>query len=96
MFSKTELQYLKAPEKFDAAYSRVLRHRINAKSAQLRDALLLLQGNGLSITGNCNSVTEFSNAKINAKQALYYNKSAGNGIRTHADQKIHGLSRPAR
>ena len=34
MFSKTKLEYLKAPEKFNAEYGRVLRHRINAKKAR--------------------------------------------------------------
>jgi hypothetical protein len=69
MFSKAELEYLKSPEKFDAAYGRVLRHRINAKNAQLREALSLIGGNGLSITESCNGVTEFSNAYQSINQA---------------------------
>jgi hypothetical protein len=96
MLSKTELEFLKSPEKFDPDYSRVLRCRIKAKSAQLRKALLLLEGNDLSVTGNCNGVTEYCNANPSPNQAYFNNGSAGNGIRTHADRKVHGLSRPAR
>jgi hypothetical protein len=99
MFSKTELEYLKAPEKFEAVYSRVLRHRINAKSAKLRKALFLLQGagiNGLSVTENCNSVTENCNGYQSLNQVYLSKISAENGIRTHADREVHGLSRPAR
>jgi hypothetical protein len=86
------LEFLKAPEKFDAGYARVLRHRINAKSAQMRKALLLLQGNGLSITENCNGVTEYCNANPSINQAdldkIIENCSAPAGIRTRvADSK---------
>ena len=70
MFSKTELEYLKCPEKFDSDYGRVLKCRINAKKIQLRDALLLLQGDGLNVTENCNGVTEFSNTNQDLNQAL--------------------------
>lgn len=65
MLSKAELAFLKSPEKFDTDYSRVLRCRIKAKSAQLCETLLLLQNLGLSVTENCNSVTEFSNGQEN-------------------------------
>jgi hypothetical protein len=71
MFSKAELEFLKAPEKFGPDYSRVLRCRIKAKGAQLREALMLLQGNGLSITESCNSVTEFSNVNPSLNQAYF-------------------------
>ncbi len=59
VLSKTELEYLKSPEKFGAAYSRVLRHRINAKKAQMRAELKTLESKK---GANCNAVTEFRNA----------------------------------
>ena len=65
MLSKIELQFLKTPESFDADYSRVLRHRIKAKTAQMRDELSLLEGSGLSVTENYNGVTEFCNGREN-------------------------------
>ena len=73
MFSKAELAFLKSPEKFDPDYSRVLRCRIKAKSAQLRETLLLLQNLGLSVTENCNSVTEICNINPNSNQADFMN-----------------------
>ena len=63
MFSKTELEYLKAPEKFDAAYGRVLHHRINAKKAKARAETTALNCNTLSALTNCNTVTEFCNGQ---------------------------------
>jgi hypothetical protein len=74
MLSKKELKFLESPQSFDPAYSRVLRYRIKAKSAQLREALLLLQGNGLSVTENCNSVTEYSNANQSLNQVYFCKK----------------------
>ena len=71
MLSKAELEFLKFPEKFDPDYSRVLRCRIKAKSEQLRETLLLLQGNGLSVTDNCNSATEFCNGHQSVNQAYF-------------------------
>ena len=68
MFSKAELEYLKCPEKFDSDYGRVLKCRINAK-IQLRDALLLLQGDGLNVTENCNDVTQYCNNNQSLNQA---------------------------
>ena len=76
MLSKSELEFLKSPESFSADYSRVLRHRIKAKSAELRDELALLAGSGLNITENCNGVTEFSNGQqtqISPNQAAFEN-----------------------
>ncbi len=69
MLSKIELEFLKSPESFSADYSRVLRHRIKAKTAQLHSELALLEGSGLSVTENCNGVTEFCNGQQN-KQGL--------------------------
>ena len=58
MLSKMELEFLKTPENFSADYARVLRHRIKAKTTQLRSDLALLDGS-LGVTENCNGVTEF-------------------------------------
>ena len=63
MSSKIELEFLKSPENFGADYSRVLRHRIKAKSAQLREELALINHLGLGVTENCNGVTEFGNGQ---------------------------------
>ena len=77
MLSKVELEYLKAPEKFDAAYSRVLKCRIKAKSAHMQEEAMLLKGAGLSVTENCNAVTDFSNANQSSNQALNAKWMAG-------------------
>ena len=65
MLSKIELEFLKCPENFNGDYRRVLRHRIKAKTHELQDELALLEVSGLSITKNCNGVTEFSNGMKN-------------------------------
>jgi hypothetical protein len=44
MLSKAEMDFfLKNPEKFDANYRYVLRHRIKVKSAQMHEHALLLR-----------------------------------------------------
>jgi hypothetical protein len=71
MLSKTEIEFLKNPKKFDTDYSRVMRHRIKTKAEEFRAQIALLQqcgafeGNGLSVTENCNGVTEFCNGQKN-------------------------------
>jgi hypothetical protein len=71
MLSKTEIEFLKNPERFDAGYSRVMRHRIKTKAEEFRAQIALLQGcgalgvNRLSVTENCNGVTEFCNGQQN-------------------------------
>jgi hypothetical protein len=69
MLSKVEVKFLKSPEKFGADYARVLRHRIKAKSAQLRSELALLDMSGPSVTENCNGVTEFCNGQHNQQSS---------------------------
>ena len=75
MLSKTEIEFLKNPQSFSADYSRVMRHRIKAKAEDFRVQIALLQGcgalegNGLSVTENCNGVTEFCNGQQNQKSA---------------------------
>lgn len=74
MLSKTEMEFLKNPEGFDAGYTRVMRHRIKTKAEEFRAQIALLQGcgalagNGLGVTENCNGVTEYCNAKQSLKQ----------------------------
>ena len=70
MLSKAEMEFLKNPEKFDGVYRRVLRHRINVKSVQIREHAMLLQGVGLNVTENCNAVTNSRNANQDTNQAL--------------------------
>ena len=71
MLSKTEIEFLKNPERFDADYRRVMRHRIKTKAENFRAQIALLQefraleGNGLSVTEFSNVVTEFSNGQQN-------------------------------
>ena len=65
MLSKNELKFLEDPESFDPGYSRVLRHRIKAKKAELIKQLAFLDDSGLSVTENCNSVTKFCNSQQN-------------------------------
>jgi hypothetical protein len=86
MLSKIELEFLKAPESFDADYRRVLRHRVNSKVQELREEIELLQKCGFSVTENCNGVTEFSNGQQSPNQAVFgrqnVNYGAPAGIRT--------------
>jgi hypothetical protein len=63
VLSKIELEFLKSPKNFDADYSRVLRHRIKAKTAHLHEQLALIDGSALSVTENCNGITEFCNGE---------------------------------
>ena len=71
MLSKTEIEFLKNPERFDANYRRVMRHRVKAKTEEFRAQIALLQGymplegKGLSVTENSNGVTEFCNGQKN-------------------------------
>jgi hypothetical protein len=71
MLSKVELEFLKSPESFGADYSRVLRHRIKVKRAQLREESVLF-GEKVNVTENCN-VTEFCNGKQSPNQAAFSN-----------------------
>ena len=79
MLSKAEMEFLKAPEKFNADYSRVLRHRIKVKSAQMREHAILLQGSGLNVTENCNAVTNSCNANPSSNKALNVKISENGG-----------------
>jgi hypothetical protein len=63
MLSKVEVEFLNSPEKFNAAYARVLRCRIKAKTTQQNEELELLRK--CCVTENCNGVTEFSNGSKN-------------------------------
>ncbi len=56
------MEFLNSPEKFNAAYARVLCHRIRAKTAQRHKGLDLFSGSGAR---NCNGVTEFRNGQQN-------------------------------
>jgi hypothetical protein len=86
VLSKIELEFLKAPENFDADYRRVLRHRVNSKVQELREEMELLQKCGLGVTENCNGVTEFCNGQETSNQAVFgqqkVNFGAPAGIRT--------------
>ena len=81
MLSKTEIEFLKNPQSFSADYRRVMRHRVKTKAEEFRAQIALLQGcgalgvNGLSVTENCNGVTEFCNSEQSSKQADF-NKRA--------------------
>jgi hypothetical protein len=46
MLSKTEIEFLKNPESFEAGYIRVMRHRIKSKSEAFRAQIALLQDCG--------------------------------------------------
>jgi hypothetical protein len=64
-----------SPQSFSADYSRVMRHRIRTKTEEFRSQIALLQGcgalgdNRLSVTENCNGVTEYCNVKKSSNQA---------------------------
>ena len=69
VLSKIELEFLKSPESFDLNYRRVLRHRIRSKAQQMKSEIALLEAYGISVTENCNGVTEFRNGQQNSNQA---------------------------
>ena len=70
MLSHIELEYLRCPERFEANYARVLKHRIKDKARVLNEELTLLNAAGfLNITENRNGVTEFSNGQRSSNQA---------------------------
>jgi hypothetical protein len=80
MLSKIELEFLKAPENFEADYRRALRHRIKSKVETIKTEIALLEAHGLSVTENCNGVTKFCNGQRNQKslkQPLLENWSWG-------------------
>ena len=86
MLSKIELEFLESPERFDASYSRVLRHRLVVKAERLHRELALLEANGLGVTENRNAIREFRNlgqpansANLDAFRERF---GAGGGIRT--------------
>ncbi len=85
MLSKVELEFLKSPERFDGDYSRVLRHRIKAKTAKLHEHSAMLEVTEQSVTENCNGVTEFRNGQQNQRnlnQAAFGERSGPSRIRT--------------
>jgi hypothetical protein len=94
MLSKVELEFLKSPESFNADYSRVLRHRIKAKTAQLRSELALLKGTGVSVTENCNGITEFSNGKTSLNQAYFDKKAPRKGFEPLRTSRSTGSQGP--
>ena len=67
MLSKTELEFLKSPESFEADYRRALRHRLKFKVQKIRLDVAFLEAYGVSVTENCNGVTEFCNGQQNQK-----------------------------
>ena len=71
MLSRTELNYLKSPESFNADYQRILRYRIKAKVQRLKVILPLLDKSGFSVTESYNSVTDFRNNQISLNQAAF-------------------------
>jgi hypothetical protein len=66
MLSKTEIEFLNNPQKFNSDYSRVMRHRIKIKAGEFHAQIALLQG-CKALEGNGLSVTEFSNGQQNQK-----------------------------
>jgi hypothetical protein len=73
MLSKSEQEYLVHPEKFEASYAYVLKHRIKNKVQAMQTELALISGsNNLNITKNCNiytDLTEFSKTNLSLNQA---------------------------
>ena len=72
MLSRIEREYLTNPERFDANYRRVLRHRIRSKVKALQPELMLIADSGIMKIDN--GITEFCNSKISTNRA-YFNKS---------------------
>jgi thermostable 8-oxoguanine DNA glycosylase len=107
MLSLAEIKFLKNPEQFNANYRYSMTHRLNFKVKALQEEIFLLQTSGfLNLTESNKNLTEFR--KIIAEDSNNQIRNQGNncvalskwsaedGIRTHADSRVHGLSRPAR
>ena len=94
MLSKIELEFLKSPENFNADYTRVLRHRIKAKTVQMRDELSLLEGSRLNVTENCNCVTEFCNGKQSLNKAAFNNLAPRMGFEPMRTRRSTGSQGP--
>ncbi len=94
MLSKVELQFLKSPKSFSVDYGRVLRHRIKAKTVQLHKELALLEGAGLSVTENCNGITELSNGEQSLNQPAFNNQAPGMGFEPMRTRRSTGSQGP--
>ena len=90
MLSKTELEFLKNPEGFDANYAKVLRHRVKAKMRAFRHEIGLLESAGISVTESCNHVTENRNHEISPNQVAFINLSSGGGAPAGIRTRVHG------
>ena len=73
MLSKTEIEFLRNPERFDADYRLLMRHRVNDERLRISDSNRIIAScgelgiNGLSVTEFSNRVTKFSNGQQNQK-----------------------------
>jgi hypothetical protein len=75
MLSKTEIEFLKRPDEFNADYVKVLRSRIKSKVRSLREEITLLENAGIKVTENCNEVTEYCTPSKPANQAAFTERS---------------------
>ncbi len=72
------MEFFNYSKKFKAAaHQFMLRHRMTAKSAQMRESAILLQGVGFSIAENSNAVTEYCNANPENESSSKCKKSGG-------------------
>ena len=109
MLSKIELEFLRSPERFDAEYSKVLRHRIRVKAEQLYRELGFLEHSGIALLQNRREVTDFRNQVTefcnpiagNSEKERSLNQpvfgeitGARGGIRTHVGLRQRILSPP--
>ena len=80
-----EIKFLKNPESFELI-TALMRHRVKTKAEEFRAQIALLQGcgafagNGLSVTENCNGVTEYCNGKQSLNQVDFNNWAPGMGF----------------
>ena len=72
MLSQIEMEFLKAPERFNANYRKALRHRIRGKVQALQAELGLLESAGfMKVMADCNAVTDFHNPEQSLNQAAF-------------------------
>ena len=90
MLSKTELDFLKAPETFEADYRRTLRFRLKSKVEKIRSEIALLEANGISVTENCNGGTEFCNGQKIPNQADFKQQNVKNGAPAGIRTRVFG------
>jgi hypothetical protein len=94
MLSKIEHEFLKSPEKFNADYRRILRHRVKSKVQKIRSDMAFLEAHGVSVTENCNGVMEYCNGNQSSNQVAFNKMAPGMGFEPMRTSRSTGSQGP--